>query len=117
MRRCCRTTLAGAGPENILLTRTDFGSAVKEALRHYPRADLLAGNPLLHARALTRAGPATPRALKALLAETAETLFANERDQRLYRVLDLTYFNPAPKQMAVTKAASSFGVNVIRTGC
>jgi hypothetical protein len=42
-------------------------------------------------------GAATPRALRTLLAETAETLFANERDQRFYRVLDLTYFNPVPK--------------------
>ena len=27
-------------------------------------------------------------------------LFANSRDQKLYRVLDLTYLNPAPKQEA-----------------
>jgi len=56
----------------------------------------------LQAQLLTRpgAGVATPQALRALLAETAETLFANQRDQRLYRVLDLTYFNPASKQEA-----------------
>ena len=38
-----------------------------------------------------------------MLAEAAETLFANTRDQRLRRVLDLTYFNPAPKQEAAAE--------------
>ncbi|MBV9814250.1 MAG: hypothetical protein JO229_00705 [Alphaproteobacteria bacterium] len=55
-----------------------------------------------------REGAATPQALKVLLSETAATLFANERDQRIYRVLDLTYFNPAPKQEA---AADRLGLS------
>jgi len=63
----------------------------------------------LDARLLTRReGAATPQALKVLLSETAATLFANERDQRIYRVLDLTYFNPAPKQEA---AADRLGLS------
>jgi hypothetical protein len=76
-----------------LLTRSDFESAVKDALRHYTQADLLAGNALLQARLLTgsESGATTPQALRTLLEETAKTLFAGERDQRLYRVLDLTY--------------------------
>jgi adenylate cyclase len=88
-----------------LLTSADFGRAVKEALRHYVRTDLLAGNALLHAQLLTRLGPgaATPQDLKTLIAETAEALFVNQRDQRVYRVLDLTYFNPAPKQEAAAE--------------
>jgi TolB-like protein/Flp pilus assembly protein TadD len=96
----------GTAPDtHTLLTHSDFGSAVRDALRHYVRTDLLAGNALLHAQLLTRSGPgaATPQALKALIAETAESLFANERDQRLYRVLELTYFNPAPKQEAAAE--------------
>jgi hypothetical protein len=85
-----------------VLTRSDFDSAIKVALRHYTRTDLLAGNALLHARVLSRGGPSgnTPQALRALPGETADSLFANERDRKLYRVLDLTYFNPAPKQEA-----------------
>ena len=88
-----------------MLTRSHFGSAVKDALRHYSRTDLLAQNVLLHAQLLTRSGwdAATPVALKTLIADGAETLFANERDRRLYRVLDLTYFNPAPKQEAAAE--------------
>jgi hypothetical protein len=86
-----------------LLTRSDFESAVKDALRHYTQADLLAENALLRTRLLTslEPGAATPQALRALVAETAKTLFTGERDQRLYRVLELTYLNPASKQEAV----------------
>jgi TolB-like protein len=84
------------------LAHSEFESAVKDALRHFTRADLLVGNALLRARILTRSGrgAATPQGLRTLLAGTAETLFANDRDQRLYRVLDLTYFRPATKQEA-----------------
>jgi hypothetical protein len=92
------------------LTRAEFEDAVREALRHYAQADLLAGNPLLQARLLTREGhgsAATPT-LRALLAETTKTLFAGERDQRLYRVIELTYLSPAPKQEA---AASRLGMS------
>jgi hypothetical protein len=91
-----------------LSARSDFESAVKEALRHYTQADLLAGSLLLRTSLLTHSGTATPQALRALLAETAKVLFASERDQRLYRVLDLTYLNPAPKQEA---AADRLGVS------
>jgi TolB-like protein/Flp pilus assembly protein TadD len=92
------------------LTRSDFESAVKDALRHYTQADLLAENALLRTRLLTRSerGAALPQALRALLAETAQSLFAGERDQRLYRVLDLTYLNPVPKQEA---AADRLGLS------
>ena len=92
------------------MTRSEFESAVKHALRHYPQADLLATNPLLYSQLLTRSGPSasTPQSLRTLLTDTAKTLFAVGRDQRLYRVLDLTYFNPAPKQEA---AAERLGVS------
>ncbi len=84
-----------------MFSRTDFESAVKDALRNYARADLLAGNPLLQTRVMRHGdAQATVASLRAVLAETAESLFANARDQRLYRVLELTYLNPAPKQEA-----------------
>ncbi|HEX3524391.1 MAG TPA: tetratricopeptide repeat protein [Stellaceae bacterium] len=92
-----------------MLARSEFESAVKDALRNFTRADLLAGNALLQSRILAGhgTGTATPQALRILLAQTAETLFANDRDQRLYRVLDLTYFHPATKQEA---AANRLGM-------
>jgi TolB-like protein/Tfp pilus assembly protein PilF len=92
------------------LTRSDFEAAVKDALRHYTQADLLAGNLLLYSPLQTRSGPSasTPQFLRTLLADTAKTLFAGERDKRLYHVLDLTYFNPVPKQEA---AADRLGLS------
>jgi anti-sigma factor RsiW len=87
------------------LSRSDFESATRAALRDYVRSDLLAANALMRTRLLEKdaAGTAAPIALKALLADTAEALFANARDERLYRVLDLTYFNPTRKQQVVAQ--------------
>ncbi len=102
----------GAQPGTFaVLTRADFDIAVKDALRCYTRTDLLSGNPLLHAAIATRRGtePASAAQLRQVLAEAAETLFANARDQRLHRVLDLTYFDPAPKQeVAAERLGLSF---------
>jgi TolB-like protein len=88
-----------------LLTRSDFEAAVREALRHYVRVDLLTPNALLQTRLLAPSGggAATPQAIKALLLQAAETLFASERDRRLYRVLEVTFFNPAPKREAAAE--------------
>ncbi|HEY2618416.1 MAG TPA: hypothetical protein VGI78_13840 [Acetobacteraceae bacterium] len=88
-----------------MLTRAEFDTGVRDALRHYTRTDLLMGNPLLRARLVARSGAetVTGQHLRQTLAEAAETLFANARDQKLHRVLDLTYFNPAPKQEAAAE--------------
>jgi TolB-like protein/Tfp pilus assembly protein PilF len=88
-----------------LLTHSDFESAVKQALRHCTQIDLLASSVLLQARLLTPSGQQTanPQALRALLIETASTLFADDKDQKLYGVLELTYFSPAPKQEAAAQ--------------
>lgn len=95
---------------DTVLTRTEFDGAVKDALRHYTRADMLVGNKLLYIQALKQHGPvaAGTQGLRTMLAETAETLFANTRDEKIYRVLNLTYFNPAPKQEA---AADRLGLS------
>ena len=107
MRRMAPNDADGTRAQEIgaALTRPDFASAVREALRQYVRTDLLAGNTLLHARLLARPDGTTPAPgeLKALIAQTADTLFGNERDRRVYRVLELTYFNPVPKQEAVAE--------------
>jgi adenylate cyclase len=94
----------------MTLSRSEFQEAVKTALRCHARADLLSGNPLLNARIVGRsgAGPDGAEALKSLLADTAKTLFAGDRDQKLYRVIDLTWFNPETKQEA---AAQKLGLS------
>lgn len=52
----------GAQPGTLtMLTRADFDAAVKDALRHYTRADLLIGSPLLETRIATACGEAGER--------------------------------------------------------
>jgi adenylate cyclase len=86
-------------------TRADFDAAVKDALRHYARADLLLGSPLLEMQIASGHGSKTADVahLQKTLVDAAEAIFGNERDQKLLRVLDLTYFRPAPKQEAVAQ--------------
>ena len=88
-----------------MLTHAEFDIAVRDALRHYTRTDLLTGSPLLQTRIMARRGAEalTAQHLRQTLAEAAETLFANARDQKLHRVIELTYFNPAPKQEAAAE--------------
>ncbi len=108
MEFCIVSTEAGrsARPGTVaMLTRADFDAAVKDALRHYTRADLLVRSPLLESRIATARGAkqASVTRLQQALAEAAETIFVNERDQKRRRVLDLTYFQSAAKQEAVAE--------------
>ncbi|MFL5269013.1 MAG: hypothetical protein ACJ8AH_20875 [Stellaceae bacterium] len=92
------------------LTYADFAAALKDALRDFHSADLLARNPLLRGGIGNLGNSAGPLELKALLSETVSTLFGNPRDEKLRRVIELTYFQPAPKQEAVADRLSlSFG--------
>jgi adenylate cyclase len=88
-----------------MLTRADFDVAVKDALHHYSRADLLLASRLLETRIVAGRGPkaADVARLQQVLTDAAQTIFVDERDQRLQRVLELTYFRPAPKQEAVAE--------------
>ena len=45
-----------------MMSRNEFEAAIKDALRYYARADLLAGNPLLHAQVMRRRGTRLDRA-------------------------------------------------------
>jgi hypothetical protein len=88
----------------------EFAAALKDALRDLHRADLLARNPLLRDRACNLGSSAKPSELKALMAEAVSTLFGNPRDEKLRRVIELTYFQPAPKQeVVVDRLSLSFG--------
>ena len=93
-----------------LLTRGEFDSAVKDALRYYTQSDLLVENKLLGMQVMQQrcSGAARIQDLRAMLAEAAERLFNNARDQKIHRVLSLTYFELAPKQEA---AADSLGLS------
>ena len=88
----------------------DFAAALKGALRDFHSSDLLARNALLYHGAGTLGASAGPADLKAFLSEAVSTLFGNPRDEKLRRVIELTYFQPAPKQDVVADRLSlSFG--------
>jgi hypothetical protein len=101
-----------AAPKNAApaLAYPDFVTALKVALRDFHSTDLLARNPLLRSGIGNLDESAGPLDLKALLSETVSTLFGNPRDEKLRRVIELTYFQPAPKQEVVADRLSlSFG--------
>jgi TolB-like protein/class 3 adenylate cyclase len=85
------------------LSQQDFIAALKGALRDFSRPDLLAKNPLLRSRLLISRGRVGPADLQNLLSETVATLFVSPRDETLRRVIELTYFRPAPKQEAAAE--------------
>src|ERR1700730_15604474 len=92
------------------LAYADFSAALKGALRDFHSTDLLARNPLLLGGIRDLSGSVGPMELKAFLSETVRTLFDNPRDEKLRRVIELTYFQPAPKQEVVAGRLSlSFG--------
>jgi TolB-like protein len=88
------------------LAYADFAAALKGALRDYHRPDLLARNPLLRLGIGKLGASAGPRELRAMLSETVRTLFGNPRDEKLRRVIELTYLQPALKQEAVADRLS-----------
>jgi TolB-like protein len=93
-----------------VLAYPDFVAALRNALRDFSRPDLLAGNPLLRSRLFAMRDGAGPADLRALLFETVDALFASPRDENLRRVIEFTYFRPAPKQeVAAERLGLTFG--------
>src|SRR5215831_3092145 len=92
------------------ITYVEFAAAVKDALRDVHSPDLLARNPLLRDGLWNFGGSAGPQELKTLMCETVRTLLGNVRDEKLRRILELTYSEPFLKQEAVAdRLALSFG--------
>lgn len=88
-----------------VLSQAEFAAAVRDALRHFTRSDLLAENPLARARVVASSAEpeAAPAALRALLREAIATLETNPRDAKLHRALWHTYIEPAPTQEAAAE--------------
>jgi hypothetical protein len=84
----------------LVLSRPDFEASVRHALRDFTRPGALAGNPLIHSRVVADQadGAPTAAALQRLIIDAAGSLRANPRDEKLYRALQHTYFEPAPTQ-------------------
>ncbi|MFN8453192.1 MAG: hypothetical protein U0401_00725 [Anaerolineae bacterium] len=82
----------------LVLSQPEFEEAVRQALRHYTRPDLLATNPLMRSRLVVKAAEAatSPATLQSLLAEAAANLTGTPKDEKLYRAIKHTYLEPAP---------------------
>lgn len=88
----------------VVLSESDFATAVNATLRAYTRPETLRNNPLLNSRlvieqcgASADAGKRT-ETLLSLIQKAAESLQASPREIKFYRVLHRTYFNPAESQ-------------------
>jgi hypothetical protein len=93
---------AAPGPRAplLVLSQPDFSEAVRRALRDFTRPAALATNPLLRSRVAADHAGGTPTAatLQTLLRQAAAGLRATPRDEKLYRALQRTYFEPAATQ-------------------
>ncbi|HEX6235347.1 MAG TPA: AAA family ATPase [Jiangellaceae bacterium] len=93
--------------ESLVLSKEDFDDAVRQALRHLHRPDLLARNPLLRSRVLRdRVTDREPDALdlEALLSDSLDVLRANARDDKMFRAVEQTYVRSATTQEAAAEA-------------
>jgi hypothetical protein len=88
----------------LVLSQSEFATAVRDGLRDYANLNALAHNPLLRSRlVLSRAGGEASQtvrvnALRTVLQETADALQEAPRLLKMYRALYHTYFQPAATQ-------------------
>jgi hypothetical protein len=95
-----------APPQNqmLVLSRSGFEEALRNAFRDFARPDKLHGNPLLHSRIVIDAvglgadDRARINALCTLIETTTEQLASNLRDAKYYRAVHRTYLQPAASQ-------------------
>jgi len=83
-----------------VLSQVEFAQAVRQALRDVTRPHLLAQNPLVNTRLVSKGGPREEAVLRLqeMLRHAAATLLTNPKDAKLHRALWATYFEPAPTQ-------------------
>jgi hypothetical protein len=95
----------GVAQEPSPLGDNEFWEAVRAALRDYTSPDRLAANPLTSTRLVGNEpdADAPGRALQRLLRQAAETLDANPRDRKLFRVVRYTYLEPLATQELVAE--------------
>jgi hypothetical protein len=84
----------------MVLSEAEFAEALKDALKHFTQPDLLQHNPLLRSRLLLESTKTEDKvkALQYFLSEIVNSWQSTPKDAKLYRVLNRTYFHPAPTQ-------------------
>jgi len=89
-----------------VLSRDEFHTAVRGALRSWRRNDQLATNPLTRTRLAADSGPEPVTALRQALSEAASTLAQDPRTEHLHRVIDTTFFLGTPTQESAAERLS-----------
>jgi AAA ATPase domain len=102
---------AAAGPPAalVVLSKPEFETAVRDALRAASRPALLAASPLLHSRVMREqlgSARASAADLRAVLTEAVSRLAADPRRQSSARALEVTYLKPASTQEAAAARLS-----------
>src|SRR5262245_3254527 len=88
----------------VVLSEQEFTACVRQALRDWTRPAALAGNRLLQSQLVVdgTSDDGVPR-LQALLREALDTLNLSPRDEKFYRALLYTYFQPSATQEAAAE--------------
>ncbi len=94
----------------IVLSRNDFGLAVRNVLRFWMNPTELRSNPLLQSRFIIEISGSESRieqriaVLQKVMLQAAESLGSAPRRAQLFDVLRRTYFEAAPSQEAIAEA-------------
>lgn len=97
----------------IVLSRSDFDDAIKDAFKAHVRPEAMHGNPLLRSRLIAEeVGLDTPtdervEALRERLDAAAYSLDRDPKTAKYYRAVRATYLNPQPTQ---ERAAEHLGL-------
>ncbi len=88
----------------VVLSREEFATAIRDAMKGLTRPGLLSGNPLLRSRRLLPSAEAQRAgALQELLRGAAEVLHRVPRTDKFYQAVYHTYLHPAPSQEAAAE--------------
>ncbi|MEW2546638.1 ATP-binding protein [Streptomyces sp. NPDC047002] len=98
-----RARTAHPRPDLVVLSREQFGAAVREALRSWRRPDRFGAGPLTRGRLVADADGEPAEALRRVLAEAVEVLAHDPGTARLHRALVTTYFRSVPTQEAAAE--------------
>ena len=95
----------------LVLSREDFGDAVKEAVKNFSRPGRLRESPLARA-ALTGGASADGREeraerLRALIREAAQQLRGSPKEEKYYRALEAAHLDPVGTQREAAEATGA----------
>ncbi|WP_336204398.1 AAA family ATPase [Nonomuraea sp. LPB2021202275-12-8] len=95
---------AARRPDLVVLSRPEFDTAVREAMRNLSRPAALAGNPLARSRLVAgHAAPDPAQALRGLLEQAVEQVRDDPRAARYHQAVVTTYLSRVPTQEAAAE--------------